>query len=218
MAFSEELRRSVGPLWEKTVTHPFVVELGDGTLPQKKFDLYFQQDYLFLRDLVSLVCGGIVKAPDFASARPLAAFVHALLVGEESLFQQYFRDAGLSQEAVGGLKYLPTSLAYSSFLGRVASEGTFHEIVTTLLGIEWPYLDWAQRLAAANKRPENRYYQLWIDIHVSKDLEELVFWLQGVLDGAALEDGAGLNGLFLSALRYEYLFWEMAYKGEEWPV
>ena len=218
MAFSDELRRSVGPLWEKTVTHSFVVELGDGTLPQEKFDIYFQQDHLFLRNLVSLVCGGVVKAPDFASARPLAAFVHALLGGEEGLFQQYFRDAGLSQEAVGDLKHLPTSLAYSSFLGRVASEGTFHEILTTLLGIEWPYLDWAQRLTAANKRPANTYYQTWIDIHVAKELEELVSWLRGVLDGAALEDGAGLNDLFLSTLRYEYLFWEMACKGEEWPV
>lgn len=208
----------VYPLWEKTVTHPFVVELGDGTLPQEKFDVYFQQNHLFLRDLVCLLCGGITKAPDFDSARPLAAFVHAILSGEERLFQQYFSDAGLSEQTLSTLKYLPTSLAYSSFLGKVANDGSFHEIITILLGIEWPYLDWAQRLVSADKRPASRIYQLWIDIHVSKEIEEFVTWLRGVLDGAALEGGAGLGEIFLSTVRYEYLFWEMAYKGERWPV
>ena len=27
------------PLWENTVTHPFVIELGEGSLPQEKFNL-----------------------------------------------------------------------------------------------------------------------------------------------------------------------------------
>ena len=70
MSLSEDLQKSVGPLWEKTVTHPFVIELGDGTLPEEKFNVYFQQDHLFLRVWIALMCGGVTKAPDFASARP----------------------------------------------------------------------------------------------------------------------------------------------------
>ena len=148
---------------------------------------------------------------------PLAAFVHGALEGEEGLSQQFFRDTGLSREDVQCLKYLPRSFAYSGFLRRMASEGTFLEIITTLLGIEWPYLDWAKRLKAAGVRPENRYYQAWIDIHAGSELDDLVTWMRGVLDNAVVADTGKLKELFLATLRYEYLFWEMAYRGEMWP-
>ena len=217
MSLSDDLRRSVGPLWERTVTHPFVLELGDGTLSQEIFDVYFQQDHLFLKDWIALMCAGVVRAPDFHHARPLAAFVHGALGGEEGLFQQYFKDRGLSEGDVRGLKHLPTSLAYSGFLRRIGSEGSFHEIITTLLAIEWPYVGWAKLLAAAGKRPANKYYQEWIDIHAGSELEGFVTWMRDVLDSAAVADVATLEEIFLSTLRYEYLFWEMAYTGERWP-
>ena len=217
MALSDELRKGVEPLWERIVTHPFVIELGDGTLSPEKFQVYFQQDYLFLRDWIALMCNGVSKAPDFALARPLAAFIHTVLQGEEGLFRGYFHEVGLSQEQIRNLQFLPTNMAYSGFLRGIARDGTFLEIITTLLGIEWPYLDWAQRLTAAGKRPSNRYYQTWIDIHAGKELEDFVSWLRQVLDETTVPDRARLHDLFLTTMRYEYLFWEMAYRGERWP-
>ena len=163
------------------------------------------------------MCGGVVKAPDFDHARPLAAFIHGALGAEEGLFQDFFRETRVSNDETGGLKYLPTSLAYSGFLRNVGNEGTFYEIVTTLLGIEWPYVDWAKRLVAAGKRPKNRYYREWIEIHAGKELEDFVTWMRGVLDSAVVADRDRLKDIFLTTLRYEYLFWEMAYKGEQWP-
>ena len=217
MSFSEDLRTSAGSLWEKTVTHPFVIELGDGTLPQEKFMVYFQQDHLFIRDWIALMCGAVSKAPEFADARPLADAIQGALWGEEGLFQEFFKEMGLSPEEVKGFNYLPTSFGYSGFLRRVASDGSFLEIITLLLGIEWPYLDWAQRLTAAGKRPENKYYQAWIDIHASQELEGFVAWMRGLLDKPGDADAAKLKSIFQSTLRYEYLFWEMAYRGETWP-
>ena len=182
--------------------------MGDGTLPEEKFNVYFQQDYLFLRDWIALMCGGIAKAPDYASARPLAAFVHGALQGEEGLFQQFFSDTlACPRTEVRDLKHLPTSFAHSGFL-RKNCRGMAPSMrsVTALLGIEWPYLDWANRLAAAGKRPANRYYQAWIDVHASKELDEFVSWLRTVLDTAVVADVGRLKDVFLTTLRYEYLF------------
>ena len=217
MSLTEDLKQSVGPLWEKTVTHPFVIELGDGTLPAGKFSVYFQQDHLFLRDWIALMCSGVIKAPDFASASPLAAFIHLALGGEEGLFQQYFRDTGLSPQQVKDLRPFPTSLGYSGFLRNISANGSFVEIITTLLAIEWPYLDWAKRLTAAGKSPDNKYYKTWIDIHAGKELDDFVGWMRSLLDNAHVDSTDALKELFLTTVRYEYLFWEMAYKGEEWP-
>ena len=163
------------------------------------------------------MCGGIVKAPDFDHARPLAAFIHGALGAEEGMFQDYFRERGLSASDVGELRHLPTSHAQSGFLREVARDGSFPEIITTLLGIEWPYVDWARRLAAAGKRPGNRYYQLWIDIHAGRELGDFVAWMRRVLDGAGIGHVAHLQRTFLTTLRYEYMFWDMAYTGEAWP-
>ena len=41
MGLSDELKAGVGTMWERLVTHPFVIELGEGTLPQATFDIYF---------------------------------------------------------------------------------------------------------------------------------------------------------------------------------
>ena len=72
MSFIMELQRGVAPLWEKMVTHRFVQELGDGTLPWEKFQRYFEQDYVFLRQgWIHMISLAIAKSPDFDKARTL---------------------------------------------------------------------------------------------------------------------------------------------------
>ena len=217
MSFTEELQEAAKPLWEKMVTHPFVRELGDGTLHEEKFKLYFQQDHLFLRDWISLLCLGIAKAPDFDAARKLSTFMSQVLGGEEGLFQDAFRDMGLSREDVRNLEALPTTRAFATYLKNIAFQGSFYEIIAALLCVEWTYLDWAKRLAAAGKKPANRYYREWIDIHAGKELDEFVAWLRHTLDEAPITEGQELEHIFRDCLRYECLFWEMAYRGEQWP-
>ncbi len=219
MALSDELKAGVGPLWEKVVTHPFVIELGDNTLPRETFDIYFDQDYLFLKDWAILLSLATAKAPDFDAARHLVDFLHLGLGGEEGLFQNAFRVRGLSLRDVAGLEYLPTTLHYSGYLRKIAYEGRFIDVVTTLLGVEWPYMDWAQRLAAAGKHPENYYYQTWIDLHTSREMVEFVAWLRRTVDSAPVttEDHSRVQRIFRDVLRYEYLFWEMAWNDEGWP-
>ena len=37
MPFSDDLRHANHDLWERMVSHPFVREMGDGSLPLEKF-------------------------------------------------------------------------------------------------------------------------------------------------------------------------------------
>lgn len=41
-------RPDVAPVWETFVNHPFVLAMGDGTLPVESFKGYLIQDYLYL--------------------------------------------------------------------------------------------------------------------------------------------------------------------------
>ena len=65
MAFSNQLRNSVNEIWENVVTHEFVTQLGDNTLPRRTFDIYFDQDYLFIKDWLILLSMAASKYPDF---------------------------------------------------------------------------------------------------------------------------------------------------------
>ena len=108
MSLTEDLRQSVGPLWEKTVHHPFVLGAGGGdSLRGRVPGPTSTQDHLFMKDWIALMCAGVMKAPDFDHARPLAAFIHIALGGEEGLSQEYFRERGLSPEEVRGLSTCP---------------------------------------------------------------------------------------------------------------
>ena len=215
MGLSADLRQKHSTLWERMVSHPFVRELGDDTLPLEKFRLYFLQDYLFLKDFSVLLALGVAKAPDFEAARRLAAFLNTALQGEEALFLRTFQEWGLSPEAYTRPQPLPTALAYGDFIRRLAYEGPFAHILALLLVSEWTYWDWATRLVRAGKAPRTPAYKNWIDIHASQELGAFVGWLQTRLD--ALPPTPGLAEVFHTALRYEYLFWEMAYRGEQWP-
>ena len=219
MGLSEELRAGVGAIWEKVVNHPFVTEMADGSLDREIFDIYFDQDYLFLRDWAILLSLATAKAPDFDAARELVGFLHLGLGGEEGLFQQAFRERGLSLEEVKGLQCLPTTLHYSGYLRVQAYEGTFTEVIATLLAMEGPYLEWAQHAEQAGKKPGDQYYQTWIDLHTSPGMSGFVAWLRSVVDESAPTPGQEekLQGIFLGVLRYEYQFFDMAYRGETWP-
>lgn len=46
-------RSDVAPVWDRFVNHPFVLAMGDGTLPVESFKGYLVQDYLYL---VSFFC------------------------------------------------------------------------------------------------------------------------------------------------------------------
>ena len=218
MSLTQELRLKYDDLWQRMVKHPFVNEMGDGSLPAEKFRAYFLQDYVFVSNLVSLTALGIAKAPDFGAASVLHKFLAGVLDPENDLFVRAFKELGASEEEYSTASASPTTQAFGDFLTRVGYEGDFEDIVTVLYVTEGTYLDWGTRLLKAGKRPASPVYQEWIDIHGPEVLGEFVGWLGNHLDGVDIGSRRPrIERIFLTTLRYEYMFWESAYKGERWP-
>ena len=218
MALTQELRKEHFVLWERMVTHPFVLELGEGTLPAEKFRAYFLQDYVFVRELVSMTALGVSKAPDLEAAGVLNRFLTGILDPENDLFVRAFEQLGVSEKEYSAASATPTTQSFGDFLVRVGLEGNFDDIITVLYVTEGTYLDWATRLLDGGKRPDDPVYREWIDIHGPDVLGELVGWMRDHLDTSDLTGRrARTERLFLTALRYEYRFWEAAYYGERWP-
>lgn len=219
MSLTQELRDTHRELWHRMVTHPFVTEMGEGTLPVAKFRAYFLQDYVFVRDLVTLAAMGLAKAPDLLAASQLNAFLAGVLNPENDLFVRAFRMLGVTADDSQAAQASPLTQAFGDFLVRTGYAGTFAEIVTVLYVTEGTYLDWGTRLVAAGKRPGHALYQEWIDLHSPPVLGAFVGWLEQYLDRVEPSPPrARIEALFHTALRYEYLFWEEAYgHATRWP-
>jgi thiaminase/transcriptional activator TenA len=86
----------------------------------------------------------------------------------------------------------------------------------------WDYSDIGQRLEAQGAPASQPLYGEWIRMYAAPEFGELAAWLRHVLDRlaghATPATQARLTRLFLDSCRYEYLFWEMAYRQETWPV
>jgi thiaminase/transcriptional activator TenA len=219
MTLTQELRHQYHDLWHRMVTHPFVVEMGDGTLPVAKFRAYFLQDYVFVHDLVAMTSMGLAKAPTFLAANQLHQFLAGILNPENDLFVRAFTELGVAAEAYAAASASPVTQAFGDFMVRTGLEGSFEDIVTVLYVTEGTYLDWGTRLLEAGKRPSNAVYREWIDIHGPQALGAFVAWLGQHLDSAELRSQLPrIDKIFHTALRYEYLFWEAAYHGNaHWP-
>lgn len=220
MSLTDELQKSAARTWESAVRHPFVLELGAGTLPLDKFRRYFLQDYVFVDQLRKVSGLAVARAPDIEGARQCGAFLAVLLGAEDALFTRAFGSLGVSREEYRAVIPTPVTRAFSDFLVRLAYEGTFEEICCALYVTEGVYLDWARRLRAEGARPGVAMYEEWIEIHDAAALGPFVAFLKGVVDSGAY-GAAGrrrMADIFTSALQHEVNFWTMAYEDVVMPA
>lgn len=222
MRFTERLRRKAAPIWEKEHQHPFVVGIGDGSLPLDIFQYYLQQDYLFLIDYCKVFSLAVARARDLSLMGKFSELLHATLHTEMDLHRAYAKEFGLSEQDLEETIMAPTTYAYTRHLLYTAEAGSFAELVAVLLPCMWGYMEIGTHLAQQNRCPPDSLYQKWIRMYSSSEFGELTTWLRELLDTLARDHSEAslgyLEDLFLLSSRYEYMFWEMSYRKESWPV
>ena len=226
MPLTDDLRAKYHNQWEAMVTHPFVKEMGDGSLDIAKFRSYFRQDYVFCADLVKLTSIAIAKAaPDYEAGKILNGFLSNFLSAENDLFLNGFQELGVTAAEYRDTAANPVTQAFGDFMVRTALEGDLDDIIALFYVTEGTYLDWATRLINAGAQPGNPVYQGWIDIHSPAVLSEVVEWFAARLNDAGARADAAKRGrlerIFLTTLRYERLFWDACYytdaRAWDWP-
>jgi thiaminase (transcriptional activator TenA) len=220
--FADELYKAAAPIWEAQLKHPFVQGLGDGTLPVEAFQRWLRQDYVFLVEYSRLLAWGAAKADNADTMRWFASMLRSTLQTEMALHKQYAARFGIDAAELENETRWPTNQAYTDFLVRSAAEGDLADVLAVLLPCAWGYAYIGQRLARARKRAgEASAYDEWIDQYSSPEFVEAAEWLKHELNrltqGAGAEKKKRLTDLFQVSSRYEWLFWEMCWTGEEWP-
>jgi thiaminase (transcriptional activator TenA) len=208
------------PIFAAIMEHPFLRGLTDGSLPEERFRFYVKQDSLYLREYARCLALASAKAPTGSWCEMFAAHAQSALNVERSLHEAYFAAWGLAPGDVEATPPTPTTLAYTSYLLRVAGVGTFEELIGAILPCYWIYWEVGKRLVQQGS--PHAVYQRWIDAYASEQFASAV---QRVLDAADRSTAdlpasrlALVRQHYLTASRYEWMFWDAAYRQERWPV
>lgn len=219
--FTDRLWKSVAPIWEQTHKHPFVTGLGCGTLPVDSFKFYMKQDYVYLIDYAKMFALASTKAYDLTTSARFAGLQEATLNGEMELHRKYAERFGISREELEATKPSFVMLAYTSYMLRVAHQGSLAELVSSLLPCTWSYWEIGKHLAKVEGALEHELYGEWVRMYSSDEFGQLAIWLIDIMnelaDGKNEQELARLEEHFLYTTKMEYMFWDMAYRKEMWP-
>ncbi len=221
MAFTEELHEAAKEIWDAQLEHPFVQGLADGSLDEERFRRWVLQDYRYLIEFSRIFAWAAAKADRLESMGWYASVLDLTLNTEMELHRAYAARFGLTPEDLEAEPMWPTTRAYTDFLVRTAADGDMTELLAALLPCAWGYAFIGQSLAEGDP-PDDPRYADWIEQYASEEFAEAADWLRGEMDrlarGATDEKKARLTEIFVLSSRYEWLFWEMCWHGEEWPV
>jgi thiaminase len=214
MAFTTEQLQGIAPLWERMLSHRFLLNTRDGTLPDETFARWMRQDYLFVEAALPFIAGLVVKAPA-EHREALAGFLPALQ-RELGLFEERAAAAGVE------LRGAPASFtchAYVQFLLATAYGASYAEGMTVLYVAEKAYHE-SWKVVKAGLDPTSPWMP-FVENWASDEFAAWVGWIEATLDELAAEAGPAerrrMAELFEITTRYEVAFWEMAATGEGWP-
>lgn len=220
MTFTEGLWKSIEAIYAAILRHPFLRGLTDGSLPRESFQFYAVQDALYLREFARALSIAAARAPKDDWIIMFNEHAAGALKVERALHEGFFREFGLGPQEIAATPLAPTNLAYTSYLLAVAYAAPFHEVIAALLPCYWIYWEVGKELERAGS--PDPLYARWIKTYASAEFGSLVrAALDATEETAARLQADELDAMrrhFLVTSRYEWMFWEMGYRREFWPL
>ncbi|HTP15749.1 MAG TPA: thiaminase II [Streptosporangiaceae bacterium] len=219
-SFTSELWQGITEVYSAILAHPFVTGLTDGSLPHDAFAFYVVQDALYLRRYADALAAVASRAPDTAGTEMFARHAAGVVAVEQTLHGSLLADLGIDPATAGAAEPAPTTLAYTSYLLATVSGGSYAEGVGAVLPCYWIYWEVGKELLRRGS-PDPRY-QRWTDMYGSEEFGDVVRGVLAVTDGLgpglAPCERARVHRHFRTSSRYEWMFWDMGYRKENWPL
>lgn len=218
---SDRLVEVSQPVWDAILVHPFLRELQQGTLPEETFRFYVEQDWLYILARISQWSITAGRCVDLEARRVLLDWIEKVARLEPAAFHmKHAAELGIDLEHPDW-EMNEANWAYTSHELAVVQTASTAEALAALLPCPWVYRFVGEHLRAG-PRPANPIYADWIDFYGSIRGDPRRGALADLYDSvAATADSATLARCernFLISSRYEWRFWDAAYRREGWPV
>jgi len=178
------------------------------------------QDALYLREFARALSLAAARAPEDDWIIMFNEHAAGALKVERALHESFFKDFGLTPADVASTPLAPTNLAYTSYLLAVAYGSPFHEAMAALLPCYWIYWEVGKELERVGS--EDPLYKRWIGTYASEDFGGVVRAVLAATDQVAARltptEREAMRAHFVTTSRYEWMFWDMGVRREDWPV
>ena len=213
--FTDELWEEIAPIKKAIDQGQFVRGLGDGSLSQDKFNYYMVQDALYLAAYAKALAG-------------LATFAHDpddLVFWAEASANSIKVERELHASHVDVMAAAtpsPTCRAYSDFLAAQLASGEYGIAVAAVLPCFWIYQVVGTELLDTAGDLEKHPYGDWIGMYANPVFAEETKIVRGIVDrvaeGVVELQRQRMRDAFVQASRYEWMFWDAAWRLETWPI
>ena len=202
--------------WQSYTHHPFVEQMGEGTLPEPAFRDYLVQDYLFLIQFARAYALSIYKSRSLSEMRNGLEGLKAILDVEMDLHVRLCAGWGISSDELEATPEKGETVAYTRFVLDAGNAGDLLDLYVALAPCMIGYGEIGSRLAG-DKGPlsaDDNPYAEWINEYSSIAYQEIAQATVENLDHLASEMMTEsryprLKKLFAAASRLEADFWQM---------
>jgi thiaminase (transcriptional activator TenA) len=218
-SWSTRLWTDIESTFAAILAHPFLTGLTDGSLDEGAFAQYVAQDVHYLRDFARALAIVGAKAPTLVDTAMFARHAAEVFDVELALHSKLLPELGLDPTRLGATPPSPTTQAYTSYLLATAYGGSFADGLAAVLPCYWIYAEVGAALVARGSSDPR--YQLWIDSYGGDEFAATVAQVLELTDrtGPTLTAAAEITARahFAATARYEWMFFDAAYRREEWP-
>ena len=218
--FTGELWRGVADIYAAILAHPFLAGLTDGSLEPDAFAFYVVQDALYLRGYAQALAEVATRAPDTAGLEMFARHAADVIAVERALHGSLLSELGVDPASAEAAEPAPTTLAYTSYLLAAARGGSYAEGVGAVLPCYWIYWEVGKELL--RRGSPNPRYQQWIRAYGAEEygdaVRDVITVADGLGPGLAPSERALVHRHFRTTSRYAWMFWDMGYRKQSWPL
>ncbi|KAJ0387462.1 hypothetical protein COL922a_002285 [Colletotrichum nupharicola] len=206
-------RPDVKDVWSEFVYHPFVMAMGDGTLPLESFKKYLIQDYLYLVHFARANSLASYKAKNIADISAGASIV-SHIAREMSLHIDYCKGFGITVPEIEATEEHQACTAYTRYVLDVGQSEDWIALQMALAPCLLGYGAVAKQLHGdvKTKRDDNTYWK-WIENYVADDYVQAVKTGSELIERhAVLQSPSSIERLikiFIHGTKMEIGFWEM---------
>ena len=210
----EDLKAAARTEWEAYTRHPFVEQLGEGTLPLAAFQDYLVQDYLFLIQFARANALAAFKSRSLADIRASADSLEAILT-ETDLHVRLTEQWGIDPAALEAAPEKQSTVAYTRYVLDCGQAGDLLELNVALAPCAIGYAEIGSRLAPSLEGRPDHPYRHWISEYAGEGFQQAARAATSTLDRLATrslteERRAELETVFRTATRLEADFWQQA--------
>lgn len=210
----EALKAEAAQDWHDYTHHPFVEQLGAGTLPLADFQDYLVQDYHFLVQFARANALAVYKSRTLADIQAAQAALGAI-VDETRLHVELTERWGIDREALEAAPEKQVTVAYTRYVLDAGMAGDLLDMDVALAPCTIGYAEIGTRLHPMLEAVPDHPYREWISEYAGEPFQAAARAAIAQLDALAARSLTDqrfeeLVTIFRAATRLETAFWQQA--------